>query len=353
MDFEFGPLGVRTVFGAGKAESLPAEVRRLGASRVLVCGSTGARARAAPLIDALGDLCAGVFDGARPHCPEPTVDAALAMFGAVDADGVVAVGGGSTIGLGKYIRVRTGRPLVVVPTTYSGSEQTSIYGIKIGDQKRTWNDPGCMASTVLYDSLLTLSLSPHHTATSGMNGLAHCVEALYPARPNPVAATLAEAAIGAFATGLPASVARPDDIAARTLALYGGFLGGLLVGLAGIAIHHRICHVLGGLYDIPHGESNAVILPHAAAFNALAAPDAMAAIRRAMAAADAPAALYDLARRMGAPTDLKSLGMPADGLVRCAEDTVRTLKYNPRPADRDGVLALLRDAYEGRRPGER
>ena len=206
---------------------------------------------------------------------------------------------------------------------------TPIYGMKIGEEKRTWRDAAALPKSVIYDPELTVDLPAGLTATTGMNCLAHAVEALYPKDSNPIAADLAERCIGALAEGLPGSIERPSDLEARSQALYGGFLGGLLVTMVGIALHHRICHVLGGLFGVPHGESNSVILPYATAYNAPGAPPAMAAIRRALDVTDAAVGIYDLAGRIGAPRSLAELGMPADGLARAAEETVATLAYNP------------------------
>lgn len=352
ITFTLEPSPIRVVFGAGRAGETAAEVARLGARRVLFCTTRGGVARSRAILDALGDVVAGIFDGAEPHCPEPVLRAALARFGELGADGVVALGGGSTVGLGKFLRVESGKPCIMLPTTYSGSEQTPILGMKVGEEKRTRVDPGCMPSTVIYDPLLTLGLSAHDTATIGMNSLAHCVEGLYPKQPDAVAALLAEEGIRRHALGLERSVQAPDDLEARSEAMFGGYLGGVVIRITGLAIHHRICHVLGGHYGIAHGDSNSVILPQATAYNAAAAPAAMAAIRRALGVGDAACGLFDLAVRMGAPTDLRSLGMPASDIPACAEEIVRTLKYNPRPADVPSVIRLLDNAWHGRRPGE-
>lgn len=348
-DFVFD-LPVRVVFGAGAGSRLGEEVARLGAGRALICCTQGGAKRAEPLAAALGDKCAGIFADAQPHCPEPVAMAAVERFDAVGADCAIAFGGGSTIGLGKVIAVRTGRPTLAIPTTYSGSEMTSIYGMLIGKEKRTKVDAACRPKTVIYDPALTTSLSAHLTATSGMNGLAHCVEALYPRVPDPVAALMAEAGLRALDAGLRGSIARPDDLEARGEALYGAFLGGSVVGLAGIAIHHKTCHVLGGRHGIPHGESNAVILPHAAAYNAAAAPAAMAALRRALGGEDAAGAIYDLARTLGAPASLKELGMAEAELDEAARLTVKATAWNPRELDFESVRNMLDDAYFGRRP---
>ena len=242
--------------------------------------------------------------------------------------------------------------MVAVPTTYSGSEMTPIYGMKIGHEKRTWRDAAALPKTVIYDPALTIDLPAGLTATTGMNCLAHAVEALYPKEANPIAADLAERCIAALSIGLPGSVERPDDLKAREQALYGGFLGGLLVTMVGIALHHRICHVLGGHFGVPHGESNSVILPYVVAYNAPAAPKAMDAIKRALGVEDAAAGIFDLAGRIGAPRSLRELGMPADGLVHAAEETVATLAYNPRTVSVPEIAELLQAAHEGRPPSE-
>ena len=352
MKFLFQVMPARAVFGVGEIDRLGDEVDRLKAGRVMIACTNGAVERLGPLRRALGGRLVGVFDEAEPHCPQPVAEAALDRFSALDADAVVPFGGGSTLGLGKVITVRTGRPMVAVPTTYSGSEMTPIYGMKIDHEKRTWRDAAALPKTVIYDPALTIDLPAGLTATTGMNCLAHAVEALYPKDANPIAADLAKRCIAALAVGLPGSVERPDDLIAREQALYAGFLGGLLVTMVGIALHHRICHVLGGHFGVPHGESNSVILPYVVAYNAPAAPAAMAAIRRALGVEDAAAGIFDLAGRIGAPRSLEELGMPGDGLASAAEETVATLAYNPRTVSVSEITGLLQAAHEGRPPSE-
>ena len=356
-EFVFNALPIRVVFGAGTVVGLGDEVARLGARRALICCTPGATARLGPLTDALGAACAGVFNKAAPHCPRTVADAALEEFQRRECDCVIPFGGGSTIGLGKWITVATGAPMLAVPTTYSGSEMTPLYGVLMDGEKRTWRKDAALATAVLYDPVLTTGLPARLTATTGMNSLAHCVEALYAEHPNPIATLLATAGIRAHATGLAGSVAAPADLAARTEALYGGCLGGAVVTLVGIAIHHKVCHVLGGRTGLPHGETNAVILPHAIASNAAAAPTAMATIRAALGAADCPAedaaaAVYDLAAALGAPTSLAALGLAAADLDAVARATLTAVSWNPRPVDFASVRAMLADAHAGRRPRE-
>jgi len=348
--FSYVALPARVIFGAGRAAELGAELERLGVRRAMLCMTPRGPERYRALIAALGERAAGVFAGAEPHCPEPVVKAAIEQFRALDADGAVAIGGGSTVGLGKWISAETGKPYVALPTTLSGSEMTPILGIKVGAEKRTRREPKALARTVIYDPELSLALPAHETATTGMNSLAHCVEALYPAEPNPVARLIALEGIRALFEGLPASVARPRDLAARSRALYGGFLGGLLVQLVGIGLHHKICHVLGGRFGAPHGESNSAMLAQVVAFNAPYIPDVMADLRVATGSADPAAAIFDLANRMGAPVSLEQLGIDPAGFEVAARDAVQQTAFNPRPLDVASVQALLQDAWHGRRP---
>ncbi len=350
MDFVINPHTNRIVFGVGAVSKLGAEIAALDGSRVMIACTAGAKQRIQPVVEALGATCVGVFDEVRPHCPEEVVLAAIERFRALDADCLVSIGGGSSIDTGKPLAVETGKPTIAVPTTYSGAEVTPNYGIVIGGRKKGHRDERAVPRTVIYDPEMTVNLSPYATAISGMNSLAHCVEALYPAVPNPIATLFAKEGIAALSAGLPASVNVSDDLAARTLALYGAYLGGTVVTLVGIALHHRTCHVLGGSYGISHGEANSVMLPHATAFNAPAAPAAMAVLGAALGSDDPAATLYDLAESMGAPTNLKSLGMQEGDLDAAAEQAIEVTAYNPRPLEFGPVRAMLQDAYEGNRP---
>ena len=350
MNFTVNPLKSRIVFGAGTAAQLPEEVIALGATRAMIVCTQGAADRVGPLVESLGDAFAGIFDGVQTHVPLAAVEAAVDKFKSLDADCLVTFGGGSCVDTGKTLAVETGRPAIAIPTTYSGAEMTPNYGVVIDGQKKRHQDERAQARTVIYDPALTTNLPPHMTATSGMNGLAHCVEALYPPQPNPVAALLAEEAARALAGGLPASIAKPDDLDARSQALYGAYLGGTVVTLVGIALHHRTCHVLGGTYGLAHGDANSVILPQVTAFNAAAAPRAMAALARALGTDDPAATIFDLAQSIGAPTDLKSLGMQEGDLDAAARHAIDFTAYNPQPLEFGPVREMLQNAYEGIRP---
>jgi len=336
-------------FETGARNLVAEECDRLGAKRILlICTPSGA-ARYRAVADALGARRVATFAEAEPHAPELVVERCRALWRSSGADGVVTVGGGSTIALGKILTAEEHAKFVCLPTTYSGSEMTDIYGRKIGNEKRTARSAACRAHAVLYDPELTLGLPRHETITTGMNSVAHAVEALYPQTPNPVALALAREALSAHRDGLPGAVASPADVAARSRALYAAFLGGLLIGMTGIALHHRLCHVLGGLFDLPHGETNSVMLAHVVAYNAPAAPEAARVIAEVFGDADPARALDAFARRIGAPTSLREIGMPEDGIETVVREILARGGWNPRPPEEAGVRRILRDAWEGRR----
>jgi maleylacetate reductase len=340
----------RVRFAAGARAQVAEECERLGAGRVLLVCTPGGRERYREVAQALGPRCVATFAEAEPHCPEPVVERCRALWRETAADGVVAVGGGSTIALGKILTAEEGAKFVCIPTTYSGSEMTDIFGRKVGNEKRTARNPACRPHAMLYDTELTLGLPRHETITTGMNSVAHAVEALYPETPNPVAFVLAREALTAHRDGLPRAAERPGDIEGRARALYAGFLGGLLVGMTGIALHHRLCHVLGGLFDLPHGETNSVVLPYVVAYNAAAAPDAARVIAEVFGDADAARALGAFARRLGAPASLRAIGMPEAGIETAVQTTLSRSGWNPRAPEEAGLRVLLRAAWAGDSP---
>jgi len=350
MEFRYTPVPTKAILGPDAIAQLRDVAQDLGGQRVFLLCSAGMRARLTTVIADLGDACVGVFDGALPHCPEDTARAAYDAFEAAGADCIVPIGGGSTIGLGKYIKRHSGRPMIVVATTPCGSESTPIYGMLTGTRKETGRSDAVIADAAIYDPRLCTGLSASLTATIGMNGLAHCVEALYAERPSPMTTMFAEEGIRALTRGIRDSIARPDDLEARSQLLYGGMLGGYCVNLAGIAIHHKICHVLGGRHGIAHGESNSVILPYAVAYNQDAAPDAMRRLERLMDSESAAGGVYDFARTIGVPASLREIGMSEADLDVAAWETVEDTRYNPRPVDFPSVRALLQQAFEGKRP---
>jgi maleylacetate reductase len=350
LEFTYETLPGRVLFGAGCLERLADEVAKLGAGRALVLCTPGKRALAEGAARRLGDRAAGIYDRAVMHTPIEVAEAGRAEASRLGADCYVAIGGGTTIGLAKAIALETGRPIVAVPTTYSGSEMTPLQGITADGVKRTRRDRKMLPKVVIYDPKLTLGLPARVAGPSGMNAIAHCVEALYAEGANPITSLMAEDGIRALATSLPVVVRTPTDMDARALALYGAWLAGAALGAVGMALHHKLAHVLGGSFNLPHAETHTLILPQVAAYNRQAAPEAMSRVARALGAKDAPGALFDLATSLGAEMRLKAFGLDEADLERAADLAVQEPYYNPRPVTREGVRALLQDAFDGRRP---
>ncbi len=340
----------RVVFAPGAFNSLEEEARLLGASKVLVLCTSRQRDLAERAESLLGDRSAGIYDGAIMHVPAEQARDAVKFAESLQADACLAVGGGSTIGLGKIIARDSGLPLMVVATTYSGSEMTPIWGMTEDGIKRTGKDPKVLPRVVIYDSELTTGLPIGMSTVSGMNAIAHAVEALYAENANPVISMLAEEGIRALGKALPVIVDSPTDIDARDNAFYGSWLCGTCLGSVGMALHHKLCHTLGGSFNLPHAEVHTVILPHATAYNAAAAPAAMQAVQTALGVNDAASGLFQLAQSIGAPTSLADIGMQESDLDRAAEIASQNPYFNPRPVTRDGIRSLLQDAYEGREP---
>jgi alcohol dehydrogenase class IV len=352
FDFTYTALPARVVFGTGTLAHVRSEVERLAITRALVVTTPAQASHGQEVARLLGDRAAGVFSGAVMHTPVEVTMAALATLRELGADGVVAIGGGSTIGLGKALAVRTQLPQLAIPTTYAGSEMTPILGETSSGTKTTRKSLDILPETVIYDVDLTLGLPVALSCTSGINAIAHAVEALYAQDRNPIISGLAERGIAALARALPAITMDPGDRAARSAALYGAWLCGTCLGSVGMALHHKLCHVLGGSFDLPHAETHTVMLPHAVAYNAPAAPEAMAQIVRALGGApvDAASGLYDLAGAIGCTRSLADLGMPRAGLDRAAELAVANPYWNPRPVERTAVRELLERAFTGAPP---
>jgi alcohol dehydrogenase class IV len=340
----------KVIFGFGTLDRVADEVGALGCSRALVLSTPQQIDAANRLAAQLGDLCVCVFGEAAMHTPVTVTDQALAVVRRTEADCTVALGGGSTTGLGKAIALRTDLPQIVIPTTYAGSEATPILGETQDGLKTTQRGARILPEVIIYDVDLTLTLPVSLTATSGINAIAHAVEGLYTQDANPIVSLIAEEGIRALGAALPVIVKDPQNREARSDALYGAWACGVVLGSVGMALHHKLCHTLGGTFDLPHAETHTVVLPHAAAYNAAAAPDAMARIARALGVTNAPRGLHDLALSLGAPTSLKDLGMPEDGLDRAADLAAANPYWNPRPIERGAIRALLDDAFFGRAP---
>jgi maleylacetate reductase len=340
----------RVVFGAGALQHLVREIELLNASRALILCTPQQRAEGERIVELIGARSAGIFDLAVMHVPIETAREAREMARQLDADCAICIGGGSTTGLGKAIALESSLPILAIPTTYAGSEMTPIYGITEAGLKKTGRDLRVLPKTVIYDPELTLDLPWQLTVTSGINAIAHAAEGLYAEDCNPIMSLFAEEGIRALAQGLKKLKLNPRDIDARSECLYGTWLCGTVLGNVGMALHHKLCHTLGGSYNLPHAETHTVILPHALAYNARAVPDAMQRIAKAIGVSDAAQGMFDLAQSLGAPTALKDIGMLREDLERCAEIATQNAYANPRPLQLDPLRALLEDAYFGRRP---
>ena len=341
---------MRVVFGAGALSRLPEELERLGAKRALVLSTPEQAASAKEVAKALGERAAGTYDRAAMHVPLEIAEDARRMARELGADCCVTVGGGSTTGLGKAIALTSPLPIVAVPTTYAGSEMTPIYGITEGGAKKTGRDVRVLPKAVIYDPALTLGLPPALSAASGMNAIAHSVEALYAQDANPVISLMAEEGIRALAKALPAIVREPRNLSSREEALYGAWLCGVALGSTGMALHHKLCHVLGGSFNLPHAETHSIVLPHAMRYNYDGAREAMARVERALGSKPAPAAIYDLEKGLPIPMKLSDIGLRESDLERAARIATEAPYPNPRKVEYAPVLALLRNAYAGLRP---
>ena len=339
----------RVVFGAGTVKSVADELAALGIGRAGIVTTPGQARLGTRIAEYAGQRGAGTLPLAVMHVPVEVAAEAVARVTQMDADGLVAVGGGSAIGLAKAIAQTTGLPILAIPTTYSGSEMTPVVGTTDAGEKRTVKDEKVRPRTVIYDPDLTLDLPLAVSMTSGLNGMAHAVEALYAREANPLTSLMAEEAIRALARGLPAVHAAPRDAAARATTLYGAWLSGFVLAHVGMALHHKLCHVLGGSFNLPHAETHSVILAHTVAYTR---PAAEGALRRADMAlgGDAATFLFELTGRLGAPRALRDIGMREVDLDRAADLAVAAPYWNPRPVERAGIRRLLDNAYFGRSP---
>jgi maleylacetate reductase len=350
MGFTFAANPARVVFGRGTLDTLADEVRRLGRTRVVLVSDGGLTETVARAADRLGPLLVARFNRAIMHTPVEVTTQALDVVRETGADCVVSIGGGSTTGLGKAISVGTGIPQIAVPTTYAGSEVTPVLGETADGTKTTRSAPEIRPETVIYDIDLTLGLPPGLSVTSGVNAIAHAVEALYAPDANPLIDSAAVESVTRLARALPRIVADPADFGGRKDALIGAWLAGTCLGAVGMGLHHKLCHTLGGSFGLPHAETHTVVLPHAMAYNEKAAPEAMRTVAAALHATDAPAAMYDLIVSLGGPTTLQQLGLGERDVAQAAALATTTPYPNPAPVNEAGLVGLLVDAWRGTRP---
>ena len=342
-------LPQRVVFAAGDAGSaLQAEIDALEARRVMVIASDRDAARVDAIVAGLPNVVR--HTEVVMHVPVEVAQRARTVAAEQGVDAVVAVGGGSTTGLAKAVALTADLPVVAVPTTFSGSEATDVWGLTEDGVKTTGVDRRVLPRSVIYDATLLTTLPTDATVASGLNAVAHGVDAMWGPRADPIDRALAEEGIRALREGLigvgdPSTSSTVDDVE-RTL--YGAYLAAVAFASAGSAMHHKICHVLGGMFDLPHAPTHAVVLPHVLAFNVPNAPDAATRIARALGADDAVAGLTDLRTQVSAPTALKDLGMPESGIEAAVPRILDAIPGdNPTPVTEPALAALLRAAYEG------
>ncbi|MBO9448317.1 maleylacetate reductase [Ruegeria sp. R14_0] len=344
--------GQKVRFGQGLRNDICAELSELGSAKALVLSTPQQVDMAMELATTIGDRAAGVFTRATMHTPVDVTEEAVEHAQSVQADSIVSIGGGSTIGLGKAIALRTGLPQIAVPTTYAGSEATPILGQTEGGIKTTLTDPKVLPRVILYDPELVASLPPAMTVTSALNAMAHAAEALYAKDRTEQTTELAIDGLKAFATGLPKVIEQPGDLTARAETQKGAWACGTVLGLVGMALHHKLCHTLGGSFNLPHAETHAIVLPHAIAYNAQDVPELLAPISKVLGGTNPGQALWSFAEQMGAPMALKDLGLAEADLDRATEIALKNPYWNPRPITADGLRVLLQNAWAGNAPSD-
>jgi alcohol dehydrogenase class IV len=337
------------IFGTGTKALLNEEVANMGLRRVLVLSGAKQKEEGESLAQLLGNRAVDVHAFATMHTPVSVTEVAMERVQSLAIDGLVAIGGGSSIGLSKAIALRSGLPQIVLPTTYAGSEMTAIIGETASGVKTTRSDPRVLPVLVIYDVELSLTLPSRVSAVSGLNAMAHAVEALYAKDRNPIVSLMGLEAVKAMQHALPAIMTNPGDLDGRSEALYSAWLCGFCLGAVGMALHHKLCHTLGGAFGLPHAETHAVILPHALAYNATAIPDVIRSLQKVL-GSDPPLALYEFARNLGAPSSLRDIGMNEVDIDRACELSLKNSYWNPRPLDLEGIRALISRAWAGEPP---
>jgi len=340
----------RVIFGTDTIRKLPEELAGLLCNRALIISTPQQRGHAEMLGALLGDSVAAIFDGAAMHTPVEVTAAAMRVLEENRVDCLVAIGGGSTIGLSKAIAYRTYLPQVVIPTTYAGSEMTPILGQTNAGIKTTLRDSKVLPEVVIYDVRLTLSLPPRVSGASGINAIAHAVEALYAQDKNPSTSQMATEGMAYLARALPVITGDPRNLDARSDALAGAALCGRCLADVGMALHHKLCHTLGGSFGLPHAQTHTAVLPHATAYNAPADPSAMRAIAAALGTESAATGLYDLGLTVNANMALRDLGLAESDLDNAADLAVQNPYWNPRQIEREALRTLLQRAWAGDPP---
>jgi len=340
----------RIIFGAGSLARVVEAVEAHGARRAVVVSTPGRQGLAQRVVALLGDRCCGLIPEAVSQVPIELARRGRKLASDMDADCIVSVGGGASIGLGKGIGLEYAKPIVAIPTTYAGSEMTGFCGITIDGVKRMHTSLNMLASTVIYDPELSVGLPPDASMASAMNALAHCIDAVYVSTISPIILAAAYEGAAVLMDAMPRVAADPSDLGARTDLLYGAYLAGAAL-TGGFAYQHGVAHTLGGSFGIAHGLSHALVLPHVAAYNLRHAPRELERLATVMGVTDLGGALFDLLETVKLPTSLASVGFKQSDIKRAAEITVETDNgLNPGPVTQEDVETLLENAFHGRRP---
>ena len=353
QDFHYKALPINVYFGNGESQKTKSILAEHGYSSVLVITTPEQKETGLMMAKQLGELAAGVYPHAVMHVPVDVADQAVQYVTTNKIDCCLALGGGSTIGLAKAIALKIGTPIVAIPTTYAGSEMTTVYGLTENNLKKTGKDIKVLPKVVIYDPELSLTLPADISASSGMNAMAHAVEALYAQDKNPIISMMAIESIKSLSQALPKIVKNSQDIEARKKKTYGAWLAGICLGSVGMAIHHKLCHTLGGTYNLPHAQAHAITLAYSAHYNRNADIEAMDQLAQALGGQSHEQVgqlIYKLNQQLGIPMALKDIGLPEDGPSEVARITCESPYYNPRSYERDELEALLQLAYAGLEP---
>lgn len=352
--FEYNINPSRVVFGSKSINKLPDEIKRLESSSPIILTSKGnsGKSHGELLAKVLEDASinpAGILNMAVMHTPTSVTEQALHSLKSQDADCIISIGGGSVVGLGKALSIRTGLKHICLPTTYSGSEMTPILGETDNGKKVTRSDPKILPDTVIYDVDFTLSLPVTICSTSGVNAIAHAVESLYAKNANPITNMLALEGVKTLAEALPAIIQDPTDRSAREKAQYGAWLCGVCLGSSAMALHHKLCHTLGGSFGLPHAETHTIVLPHALSYNAPAIPEQMENLASVLPGSegDAIKGLNVLLEKLGVSRALKDYGMKEEDVDKATEIAMGVQYANPRAMEKDGIRELIRRAWAG------
>lgn len=350
IDFQFKALPWNIVFGVDSLQRLPEELDKLGKSKALVLTTPNQTQQGEEIITLLEGRAAGLFDQAMMHVPAETLSDATEMAKTLQADCTVALGGGSTTGLGKALAAREGLDNIVIPTSYAGSEMTDIWAVTESERKVTARDARVVPTLTLYDPVLTLTLPPAFAAVSGLNAMAQAVVNVATDKPNPIISALAVEGIRALAHSLPLIMSEPGNMDARTEALYGASMAGGALGTGITSLHHRLCHTFGGTFNTPHAETHAILLAHSVAYNAAATPLGTQKVAEAIGVGEAATGIYELAKTLGAPTALSQIGISENDLDRAVSITMENPLVNPEPVSAKRLRQLLQNAYSGSPP---